>query len=454
MTLRERLRNEEGMTLVELLVATIISGIIISAMAAAFFVVVHHRDPAEDRLLRSQDAQILANYVAQDAASSGDQAAGTPEVSLTDPASCTDPNPPVAGPSSLIVRMKWSATTSAGATVTKVVNYNKVGDTVLRLYCSGGSVTSDVTVAHAVASVTASCTPTDCGTTASGVKLNVTETLGSGDATAYQYTLAGTFRKRPASGVTPTPPTPINAALIALSGTSGTNGIDLTSNAANLTIKTGNTVYSNSNIELNKPNVLSLNGTSTIQDVGTLTCDHNSPGTCPTATPATAAIADPYQGVTCPTTDVSGNALPTISGSNYAGPGIYTNQLKITSAQVFAPGRYVLKAGFNRTGNGTISGTGVLFCVDGGSWSNSGSGTNTFTAETTSGPSPFVNVVLFQPKANTNTMTLRSGDATYTTIVYAGGATVDLGGSGTLSATSVIANQATWGGNGSATLGY
>ncbi|HZQ79790.1 MAG TPA: hypothetical protein VFE55_20850 [Acidimicrobiia bacterium] len=439
------------MTLVELLVATIISGIIISAMAAAFFVVVHHRDPAEDRLLRSQDAQILANYVAQDAASSGDQT--VPEVSLTDPASCTDPNPPVAGSSSLIVRMKWSATTLAGATVTKVVNYNKVGDTVLRLYCSGGSVTSDVTVAHSVASVTASCTPTDCGTTASGVKLNVTETLGSGDATAYQYTLAGTFRKRPGGGVTPTPPTPITAALITLSTGTG-NGLDLTSNSANLTIKTGNTVYSNSNIELNKPGALNLSGTSTIESVGTVTCDHNSPGTCPTTATLTAPLVDPYQGVTCPTTDLNGTNLPTYAGSNYQGPGIYTDQLKISSAQVFASGRYVLKNGFNRTGNGAITGTNVLFCVDGGSWTNSGSGSNTFTAETTSGPSPFVNVVLFQPKSNTNTMVLRSGDASYSTIVYAGGATVDLGGSGALTSTSVIAASATWGGNGTATLGY
>jgi hypothetical protein len=445
MTRTARWQHEDGATLVEMLIAVTVSGIIASAMAVAFFAIAHHREAAEDRLVRSQDAQFLANYVVTDAQSSGGQDGTDPEVSLDDATSCA-PSPETGTPDP-IVRFKWLATSSSGTTA-KTVSYVKIGESVRRRYCSGTALVSDTVVAQSVAGVEAVCTPDpeDCSGTPSGVSLSVTETLGEGDTAPYQYSLAATFRKVPATGA-PLPPSSIDAALVIL----GPSGDGLTTgNSSVLTIASGNTIISNSNIQLFRPTTLA--GSPTILQDGTISCNHPTPGTCPTST-ITNEVVDPYQAMTCPSTDLSGAPLPVRTGSSYQGPGIYTDELRISGDQPIVTGRHVLRGGFRRTGNGTMSGSGVLFCVENGSFWNAGGGSVSLTAST-SGSDPFASIVVFQPRANTSPMQLRGGGtASYSHLVYAGGATVDLGGGGTLTSGSVMANAATLGGSSSANLG-
>jgi hypothetical protein len=440
-----RCRAEDGATLVELLVAITISGVIASAMAAAFFVVAHHRDSAEDRLARSNDAQFVANYVVADAQSSGDQSLSDPEVSITDASWCSSATPPAAGSPTPVVRFKWFSTTPSGAQE-KIVNYLQVGNTVWRRHCSEGALVSDVRVAQSVESAVARCTPIsepDCLGNPTGVEISVRETLGAGETTNYEYSLPATFRKLSANEVPPR----ISAALITL----GDDGLSITSAAARLTIDTGGTIISNSNIELFRPTSLT-SPLPAIQLFGTMTCGSD---TCPPTTPITQPVIDPYQWMTCPYTDLGGTRLPEFTtGNSNRGPGVYYQELRLSGDEPLARGRYVLKAGVRKTSGGAVTGTGVLVCVEGGSYNMAGGGSVSLSPLETSGTSPFAGIVVFQPRTNPSTMTLRGGGGgTYTGLVYAGGATVDLGGGGSLLSDSVIANAATLGGSSSATLG-
>ncbi|MDQ1709246.1 MAG: hypothetical protein QOG49_631, partial [Frankiaceae bacterium] len=72
-------RDDAGVTLVELIVALSISGLLAAVIAAAFAVGVKTTDEANKRLAGSQGAQIASSYVAADVASSvtGPATAGT-----------------------------------------------------------------------------------------------------------------------------------------------------------------------------------------------------------------------------------------------------------------------------------------------------------------------------------------------------------------------------------------
>src|SRR4051794_18101541 len=59
-------RNDRGVTLVEVLVAVAILGIIAAPLAAGMFVFFRNSDETTRRLSDSHDAQMLANYFAQD----------------------------------------------------------------------------------------------------------------------------------------------------------------------------------------------------------------------------------------------------------------------------------------------------------------------------------------------------------------------------------------------------
>src|SRR5262249_21175450 len=149
-----------------------------------------------------------------------------PEVSLSDTTSCPDASPPVSGTANAVARFSWTSTDSDGSTDANIVNYVRVGTSLLRRQCFNGTLVTDRAVASSVLSVSVACSPTtNCTGTPTSISITVTETVDS-NGTSYSYTVTGTFRKLIATG----PPTnPKSMILLGASTTcSGTtNTIDI-----------------------------------------------------------------------------------------------------------------------------------------------------------------------------------------------------------------------------------
>ena len=173
-------------------------------------------------------------------------------------------------------------------------------------------------------------------------------------------------------------------------------------------------------------------GASTVNGVSSpanVTCGDNIYGTgsCPTKGSAT---ADPYANLQPPT-------MPTTHypGGSYTGtiqPGVYDGSLNVSSTTAtFAPGVYWLTNGLNASGSSRISGDHVLFYVAGGKFTLSGGTIGSFT--TLQDGSAWSDMLIFQARTNTNTMTLSGGSGLDLdgTVYNPAGATSITGGSGT-----------------------
>jgi len=164
-------RGADGFTLVELLVAIVILGIITVPLSNVVIGYFRNTDATTARLIESHDAQISSAYWAQDVASIGTRSTTAPyplNQSVWKGASslysCSTAGTP-------IVSLAWDDFTSTGTrTVVQVVYVAQTvsGQTELhRVRCQGSpAMVSDVTLAHDL-----STTPTvACGT--SGVDNN------------------------------------------------------------------------------------------------------------------------------------------------------------------------------------------------------------------------------------------------------------------------------------------
>jgi prepilin-type N-terminal cleavage/methylation domain-containing protein len=135
-------RNEDGMTLVELVVATLILGIIILPLGSSVILGLGRTEQAAQRTTNTADQQVLASYFVNDVQSAADVA--VPPAA----AACgvTDP---------LVVQFHW---VDPVGTVDKTVVYSapttgtSAGEMV-RVFCDSTGVTRTATVIHALASV-------------------------------------------------------------------------------------------------------------------------------------------------------------------------------------------------------------------------------------------------------------------------------------------------------------
>jgi prepilin-type N-terminal cleavage/methylation domain-containing protein len=212
MQLRERVRSDEGFTLVELLVAIVIIGIITIPLSGAVVSALKNTGRTQDRMAVSHDAQLSSSYFARDVAGVGvrdyDNVSGN---SLPFKASvqldaaynqggytCGSVGTPTAA-----VRLlsdSWDPTDSMTSPKTVVVSYylkTIAGATELhRLKCQGSDTPVDVLLAHNVkpGSITVTCSST-CGaaTVPNEITLRLVATKPSvGD---YPITLNGQRRQ-------------------------------------------------------------------------------------------------------------------------------------------------------------------------------------------------------------------------------------------------------------------
>lgn len=180
MTLGMRARNprsDAGLTLVELLAAVAITGVVIPAVTSALIVGWRTTDDTIARLSDNRNRAITPSLWTRDAQS----------------ATTVDNNAAVltclSAGDTLLARFTWTETPLTGATVTRVAAWVWTGSTtklVERRYCAaGGGITSSVATAHDVAAAPVATCRTgagaavaSCGSTTVVVDLSVTDPSG------------------------------------------------------------------------------------------------------------------------------------------------------------------------------------------------------------------------------------------------------------------------------------
>lgn len=170
-------RAEAGFTLVELLVATVITTVVIAAIAASIVVGLRTTDATNERLAESHDAQIAAAYF-------------VPDVHSADDASTSDTECAGATP---VIRLRWT-----DGSVVKVASYvSESAGGELRLtrkYCEDGAPVSTLTIAHRLS---ASVPPTVACTGLAGSSCTgepATATLQVTDTSGYSFEITAARR--------------------------------------------------------------------------------------------------------------------------------------------------------------------------------------------------------------------------------------------------------------------
>lgn len=138
-------RGDDGVTLVELLVAMTLSALLATVIAAAFTVGVKTTDEANERLAGSQGAQITASFFPADVRSWDGAPTG---------ASCAA--------ATTVASFGWTDQAAAGAPVLKRADYCLVSGTqndLIRRYWEDGVQTSSATLAHDISTASVACTP-------------------------------------------------------------------------------------------------------------------------------------------------------------------------------------------------------------------------------------------------------------------------------------------------------
>jgi prepilin-type N-terminal cleavage/methylation domain-containing protein len=212
-------RDDAGFTLVELMVAIVILGIIAVPLGNVIIGYLRNTDATTARLGESHDAQISAAYFSADVASVGVRSttySSDPSKPYPFTQSIEENAPATSGlfpcgsaaTPSAVIRFGWDDYTDAAASaptrmrVAYVADADAAGQLQLhRLVCAGSAaVVTDTVIAHDLVSVSAACTPAPCaaGSAAApplAVKLSLT-IHDPANAGAPNYTVNLTGQRR------------------------------------------------------------------------------------------------------------------------------------------------------------------------------------------------------------------------------------------------------------------
>ncbi|MEX1145216.1 MAG: prepilin-type N-terminal cleavage/methylation domain-containing protein [Acidimicrobiia bacterium] len=186
---RRAVRHESGFTLIELMVAMAIMGIILVPIAGGLFVGLRTSDETSYRLAGSNDAQLLSTWLPPDLHSAGNQSG--------DVVAAPTANTECSGLGNRL-RIRWRATEIAGGSATTYVAAYAISQAstgeyrLIRYYCVGGGAASTHVIARNLANSTAAA----ISTSGTKVTMTITEKSTPTTPTSYTFSVSG-YRRTP-----------------------------------------------------------------------------------------------------------------------------------------------------------------------------------------------------------------------------------------------------------------
>lgn len=203
--------RDDGFTLVELLIAIVVLGVVVLGLGNVLIVAFRNTDATSARLALSHDAQISAAYFAQDFAATGrrDYSAATsaggsvaflPSVQVNAAYDAGGTSCGTAATPTALVRLlsdDWDYSGASPTLRTDVVAYYLSGAELHRLKCVASSTpSSDVVLAHDVDTPTVAVTCSSaCTATPVPQQMTLAFTVTTPSAAPYPITLNGQRRQ-------------------------------------------------------------------------------------------------------------------------------------------------------------------------------------------------------------------------------------------------------------------
>lgn len=177
-----RFRGEHGFTLVELMLATVIMGIIVVPLTAGIIVGLRTTEQTRVRLKGSNDAQLLSVWFPPDVQSTGNQSG---DVATTSNSECSGV--------SNVLRLQWRETQGSTTTTYRVAYATRTatsgGYELVRYACTNSGSAST----HVVARNLASASAVTISTSGTRISMTVTGAAAQND-TGYTFTVSGNRR--------------------------------------------------------------------------------------------------------------------------------------------------------------------------------------------------------------------------------------------------------------------
>ncbi len=360
-----RARGDQGVTFIEMLITIVLMTAVIASAAAAFSLTAKSAVSVNDRLKKSNDAQIITSFLTGDAASAGgyDQQNNPVDASIASPGvyvgiSITDGFCDDAGS---VLRLEWVERAIGTAPVRVAANYAVANGQLTRKSCRkspaspGGPSTTETKavlgryIDSATVTCIQSCTTGRVSPTPVIVTLNVVAAVSPAPgSTTYRYSVSGFLRAGgnatfANSDVVPLIAlgVPTNTAAADCPTTPRASGLAMAATAGSDPWTPKLTVFGISVINSNATNpacgpAVNLAGPSTAY--GALNTLLLNPGMCTGCAtgqtiPITEPIPDPYATVTPPTSrscSGTGNPAPTTNNNLITfNPGVYKDVLQL-----------------------------------------------------------------------------------------------------------------------------
>ena len=325
-------RNNDGFTLIELVMAIVLGALVSGVIVAAIITSLNIADSTSEQVKDSTDASLISAFLYRDAQAAGGtdpakaQLDSTLGVSTTDSGTCGVP----AG-STLVVRFSWldRQTVSSKRVMLATYSFNSSTKQLTRRLCQDG-VSSDSILARTLTTASATCSPA-----CTGLPSYVTLAMaGSGTRSPFSYNLSASLR--PQTQVRPTTGTASTVTLLALGGAG--SGCPNLSRGGTSTI----TALGDVTVASECATTPAMSGAQTISFSGN--------GSLSTLS----GLTDPFVNLSPPSGTCSG-ANPTVGT-----PGTYPNAVTITTPVSFAAGTYVFCNGLTLGAGAAITGTGVF----------------------------------------------------------------------------------------------
>ncbi len=336
-------RVDAGFTLVELMMAIVLSSIIGGVLVAALMTSLNAADSTSSTVASSIDTQLISTFLAVDAQAAGGTDPGTAREAADVGVSTVADAAGWAGceqAGALVVRFAWIER-SVSTADRVVVTYGLSPDgSFVRRACEGPDTTSAV-LGRRVTSANVSC---DSSEDCTGIPDEVTLALAGGDSRApFDVTLSASLRPE-AQGA----PTSINSAEVPLLAIGTGSCPALSLDGSGSTHVLGGAIVNTSC------------GASPVRGDLTLL---RATGTTSLLTRTNNPFAD-----TAPPAVCDRSSAPMLGSSG--GPDsvtLYSSPVTISSSVEFQPGRHVFCNGLTVDGGATVTGSGVLwYVVDGG----------------------------------------------------------------------------------------